>query len=214
LSQAYDIAKDLAQEGIPVISGLARGIDAMAHRGNSDGGAPTVAVIASGLDEIFPALNRSLARRIIEQGGVLLSEYPPGTRPMKWHFPARNRIISALARGTLVMEAPATSGALITSRFALEQGRDVWVASVGVEENKIYASKREGTKKLAEEGAPVISSFKEILNEWGIAPRKERKKECVPVKSEKFSSSDLAFSLAQSLNITCEELCREKMKRQ
>ncbi|MDR2494192.1 MAG: DNA-processing protein DprA, partial [Spirochaetaceae bacterium] len=218
LSQAYTIAKDLAREGIPVVSGLARGIDAMAHRGNSDGGAPTIAVLASGLDEVFPALNRTLARRIMEQGGVLLSEYPPGTRPEKWHFPARNRIVSALARGTLVVEAPAVSGALITARFALEQGRDVWVASSGVDEKAPYAAQRGGTKKLAEEGAPVISSFKEILKEWGMTTHREdreyRENEAAPMKAEGFSASALAFSLAQSLNITCEELCRAKTKKQ
>jgi DNA processing protein len=93
----------------------------------------------------------------------LLSEYPPGIQPRKWHFPARNRIISALSRGVLIVEAPQTSGALITARFALEQGRDLWVASVS-----LASPCGEGTKKLAEEGAGVISTGMEILDEWGI----------------------------------------------
>ncbi|MDR2536097.1 MAG: DNA-processing protein DprA [Treponema sp.] len=202
LLQAYDIAKALAFKGIPVISGLAQGIDAMAHRGNCDGGAPTAAVLGSGLDEIYPAANRGLARRIVEQGGVLLSEYPPGTKPQKWHFPARNRIISALARGTLIVEAPAASGALITARFALDHGRDLWVASTGVAEG-VYDHLREGTKKFAEDGAPVIASAEDILKEWGMISENERNEKN---KAEReFSGSALAASLAQSLNIGYEE---------
>jgi DNA processing protein len=204
--QAYHIAKALAQEGIPVVSGLARGIDAMAHRGNSDGGAPTVAVLGSGLDEIYPGVNRTLAQRIVEQGGVLLSEYPPGTKPRKWHFPARNRIISALARGTLIVEAPAASGALITARFALEQGRDLWVASTGVMEGS-YSPLKAGTRKLVEEGAPLISSAGDILKEWGIVPKENSGEN--PIDKEynnrEFSASALASSLARSLNIVYEE---------
>jgi DNA processing protein len=135
----------------------------MAHRGNLEGGAPTVAVLGSGLDYIYPVSNRSLARRILENDGVLLSEYPPGTGPFKWNFPARNRIISALARGVVIVEAPLKSGALITARFALEQNRDLWVAYVGT-----VSPLGGGTAKLVEEGAPVIKSGREILEEWGM----------------------------------------------
>ncbi|MDR0568408.1 MAG: DNA-processing protein DprA [Spirochaetaceae bacterium] len=165
---AYDTAKILGGKGIPVISGLARGIDAIAHRGNIDGGGATIAVLGSGLDEIYPAINRPLARRIVERDGVLLSEYPPGTKPRKWHFPARNRIISGLARGIVIAEAPEASGALITARFALEQGRDLWVSAVGVADGP-YASLRGGGKKLAEDGAPVLSSAEGILQDWFFA---------------------------------------------
>jgi DNA processing protein len=206
LLQAYTIAKALGQERIPVVSGLARGIDAMAHRGNLDGGAPTVAVLGSGLDEIYPSTNRDLARRILEQGGVLLSEYPPGTKPRKWHFPARNRLVSGLARGTLIVEAPVASGALITARFALEQGRDLWVASTGVIEGT-YSPLRAGTRKLAEEGAPVIASAEEILKEWHIVPKEKRGED--PTNKEyharEFSASALASSLARSLDMMYEE---------
>ncbi|MDR2258048.1 MAG: DNA-protecting protein DprA, partial [Treponema sp.] len=111
-AQAYGISRDLGAAGIPVVSGLALGIDAMAHRGNLDGGAPTVAVLGSGADEVYPAANRTLARRILERGGAVASEYPPGTGPLRWNFPARNRIISGLARGVLIVEAPVKSGAL------------------------------------------------------------------------------------------------------
>ncbi|MDR0525196.1 MAG: DNA-processing protein DprA [Spirochaetaceae bacterium] len=199
LMQTYDIAKTLGRHGIPVVSGLARGIDTMAHRGNIDGGGATIAVLGSGLDEIYPAGNRSLARRIVEQNGVLFSEYPPGTKPQKWHFPGRNRIISGLARGTLIAEAPTASGALITARFALEQGRDLWVASIGLGEGP-YAPLRGGGKKLAEEGAGVITSGGNILAEWGIPEQVQN-----PETESYIDGASLGAALAKSLDIGYEE---------
>ncbi|MDR3146303.1 MAG: DNA-processing protein DprA [Treponema sp.] len=189
-AQAYDLCRDLGRNGVPVVSGLALGIDALAHRGNLDGGGATVAVLGSGLDHVYPASNRMLARRILEGGGVLLSEYPPGTEPRKWHFPARNRIIAGLARGTLLVEAPAVSGALITARFALEQGRDLWVASAGAAPGSVTG---EGTRRLAGEGAGVVSSADSILAEWGIAPEGKA--------GEGSSRHDLAMALARQLNL-------------
>jgi len=159
-AQAYGIAKGLGQGGLSVVSGLAIGIDAMAHRGNIDGGASTIAVLGSGADEIYPSSNRPLARRVLETGGALLTEYPPGTGPRKWNFPARNRIISGLSRGVLIAEAPQKSGALITARFALEQGRELWVASAGI------VSK--GIEKLTGEGAPVVHSADDIFKAWNM----------------------------------------------
>jgi DNA processing protein len=139
----------------------------MAHRGSLEAaGAPTVAVLGSGADEVYPAVNRVVARRILESGGAILSEYPPGTLPRKWYFPARNRIISALARGVLIVEAPENSGALITARFALEQNRDLWVASAGV----VPAPTGAGTARLAEEGAKIIRTAWDILDEWNMRP--------------------------------------------
>jgi len=163
LEETYRVSRDLARAGVPVVSGLALGIDAMAHRGCLDGGEITVAVLGSGADMVYPQTNRNLAARILRQGGCLLSEYPPGTPPMRHHFPARNRIISALSRGVLVAEAPEGSGALITASFALEHGRDLWVGSAGA------ASPRgEGNRKLADDGAEVISDAACILREWRI----------------------------------------------
>ncbi|GHT75154.1 DNA processing protein DprA [Spirochaetia bacterium] len=185
---AYDTGKALGRGGIPVVSGLALGIDAMAHRGNLDGKAPTVAVLGSGLDRIYPAANRVLARRILEQGGVLLSEYPPGTEPFKWNFPARNRIIAGLARGTLIVEAPAKSGALISAGFALDLGRDLWVSQIGVR-----SPLGEGTRKLAEDGAQVISGADAIFAEWGMEVNRET--------VDTVSTSGPAISLARSLNL-------------
>ncbi|GHV17476.1 DNA processing protein DprA [Spirochaetia bacterium] len=186
--QAYDICRELGRHGVPVVSGLALGIDAMAHRGNLEGGGATVAVLGSGLDQIYPSSNRFLARRILENGGTLVSEYGPGVGPMKWHFPARNRIISGLSRGTLVVEAPASSGALITAQFALEQGRDLWVARAG-----LALPWGEGTVKLAADGGKVIASAAAILEEWGIPINTETR--------ENGGGNALASSLAASLNI-------------
>jgi DNA processing protein len=198
-AQAYDIGRELGAAGLSVVSGLALGIDALAHRGNLDGGAATFAVLGSGADEIFPSGNRALAKRILETGGSLLSEYPPGTVPRPWRFPARNRIISGLARGVVIVEAPARSGALITARFALEQGRDLWVASAGA------ASPRgAGTAKLAEEGAGIIESAAGVLAEWNLKGRTAEEAagpaaggggEAPP------AGRGLALSLARSLNI-------------
>jgi DNA processing protein len=166
LKAAFDIGRGLGLQGISVVSGLALGIDATAHRGNLEGGGRTYAVLGSGVDEIYPSSNRPLARRILEGGGGILSEYPPGTEPQKWHFPARNRIISAMVRGTLIVEAPAASGALITARFALEHGRDLWVSSAGLG--------AAGTARLAGEGAKIIASASDIVREWAIAEQAEQ----------------------------------------
>ncbi|MCL2008276.1 MAG: DNA-processing protein DprA [Treponema sp.] len=161
--RAFKIGKELGEAGVPVVSGLALGIDSMAHRGNIEGRAPTVAVLGSGPDLVYPSSNRPLARQILLNGGLLISEYPPGTVPYKSNFPARNRIISALARGVLIIEAPVKSGALITAAFALEQGRDLWVDGL-----LMSAQGSAGTGALAEEGARPIFTAEEILREWNL----------------------------------------------
>jgi DNA processing protein len=166
LRAAFEIGCGLGGGGVSVVSGLALGIDAAAHRGNLEGGGRTYAVLGSGADEIYPSSNRPLARRILETGGGILSEYPPGTGPRSWHFPARNRIISALARGTLIVEAPAKSGALITARFARAQGRVLWVAEAGLNS--------EGAALLAEDGAGIIYSASDILRDWGLEKQTEK----------------------------------------
>jgi DNA processing protein len=198
-AQAFDIAKDLAKCGISVVSGLALGIDAMAHRGNVEGAARSVAVLGSGLDRIYPSSNRDLAWRILETGGAIFSEYPPGTGPYKSNFPARNRIISGLSRGVLIIEAPQKSGALITAGFALEQNRELWVASAGARKDEgRWAFDRNGTIKLATEGAGIIHSASDILQAWNIqAPVSEQ--------GQMPGGNALASSLAHSLGITLQE---------
>lgn len=158
---AYEFGRELALSGVPVISGLAKGIDAQAHRGNLEGGGKTIAVLGNGLDRVYPPANRTLGRRIVESGGALISEYSPGSLPQKWHFPARNRIISVLARATVIIEAPEKSGALITAQFALDQGRDLWVASVGL--SSPYGA---GVRALADQGARVATCGTAILEDW------------------------------------------------
>jgi DNA processing protein len=163
--QALALGREFAQAGITVISGLALGIDALAHRGCLEGGGCTAAVLGSSVDEVYPMTNRDLARRILKASGALLSEYDTGTKPKKWYYPQRNRIISGLARATIIVEAPAHSGALLTARFAMDQGRDVYIASAAMK-----SPFGEGARKLAADGCPVISSASEILAEWNIIP--------------------------------------------
>lgn len=161
-TQAYRLGFELGSAGIPVVSGLARGIDSMAHRGNLEGKGRTVAVLGNGLDSVYPVSNRGLALRILDTGGCLVSEYPPGMPPYKWHFPARNRIIAVLCRATIVVEAPEHSGALITAQFALDQGRDVWVGSVCR-----TSPLGKGGRNLVEQGAGYIDSVQTLFSEWG-----------------------------------------------
>jgi DNA processing protein len=202
-SQAFDLARDLGRAGIAVVSGLALGIDAMAHRGNLEGGAATVAVLGSGADEVYPASNRLLARRILETGGALLSEYPPGTQPRPWRFPARNRIIAALARGTVVVQAPEKSGALITARLALEQGRDLWISPAG-----LSGPLSGGTAKLAADGAGIVRSVRDILEEWNIETGPslfEAARIYSGAGGQEPKGKDLALALARSLDIDIKE---------
>ena len=201
--RAFAYGKELGEAGIQVVSGLALGIDAMAHRGNIEGRASTVAVLGSGPDQVYPSSNRDLARRILETGGCLISEYPPGTGVQKWHFPARNRIISGLARGTVIVEAPQKSGALITAKFALDQNRDLWVDREGVN-----SAQGKGAAFLAEEGAKVISSVRDILSEWnmaGLAGDRTELNESGEAKqtaaSRREQGKRLASSLAEYLDI-------------
>jgi DNA processing protein len=163
---AFRLGFECAREGIGVVSGLARGIDREAHEGSVAAGGVNVAVLGSGIDEVYPSSSRAAARALIDRGGAILSEYPPGTPPLSWHFPARNRIISGLSRSVVVVQAPAKSGALITAEFALEQGRDLYVHAAG-----IGGSTGEGTRRLKEQGAPVIEGVADILRDWGREPR-------------------------------------------
>ncbi len=164
---ARELAAELAAEGITVVSGLARGIDVAAHQGAAGRG-KSAAVLASGVDLITPSGHRHVAAAILDRGGYLASEYAPGVPPQKYHFPARNRIISGLARGVVVVQAPAKSGALITADFALDQGRDLFVHRHGLE-----GPRSAGTAGLALDGAMIVGCANDILSEWGIPPVKE-----------------------------------------
>ena len=152
-------AKELAEGHVTVVSGLAQGIDTIAHTAALDAGGRTLAVLGSGLDIIYPADNLNLARRIVEsEQGALITEFPLGVKPEGRNFPARNRIISGLSCGVLVTEAPKQSGALITAGFALEQGRDVFAVP-----NSIYSPGGTGVNKLIQDGAFLVTNISDIL---------------------------------------------------
>jgi DNA processing protein len=152
-----DLAAQLARSGVTIVSGLALGIDGEAHRAALDTGGRTIAVLASGVDIVYPPKHRKLAYEIVQQG-ALVSDYPLGTRPEAGNFPPRNRIISGLSMGVLVTEAGIKSGALITTNYALEQGRDVFAVP-----GNITAKGSDGTNKLIQEGAHTVRKVEDIL---------------------------------------------------
>jgi len=157
---ARRLARELGAMGLVIVSGLAVGIDTAAHRGALETNAHTVAVLGSGFRHIYPAANAKLAERIGEMG-TLLSEYPVDTKPAKWTFPQRNRILSGLSRGVVVVEAGVRSGALITARFALEQGREV----LAVPGNLTSASSA-GPNRLIKDGAKLVETVDDIVQEF------------------------------------------------
>ncbi|MBZ0299643.1 MAG: DNA-processing protein DprA [Anaerolineae bacterium] len=160
---ASNIAAALADQGVTIISGLAHGIDTAAHRGALSAGGRTLAVLGSGVDHIYPADNRELAAKIVENG-ALVSEFPLGTAPEARNFPRRNRIISGIALGVLVVEAPEGSGALITADMAAEQGREVFAVP-----GNIFNTSSRGSNRLIQEGAKLVMSAEDILDELSIA---------------------------------------------
>ena len=153
-----ELAYNLSRRNIITVSGLAKGIDTYCHIGTILVKGRTIAVVAHGLDMIYPAVNRNLDKKIIECGGAIVSEYDVGTKPLKEHFPTRNRIISGLAEKIVIVEAGEKSGALITADFALEQGRDVYAIP-----GNIFSEKSIGTNKLIKQGANLLSSYEELL---------------------------------------------------
>lgn len=156
------LGRELAAAGLVVVSGLARGIDAEAHRGALESGGPTVAVLGCGIDRDYPAAHASLAQRIAERA-LIVSEYEPGVEPAPWRFPARNRIIAGLCAATVVVEARERSGALITADFALEEGREVFAVP-----GEITSSLSAGTNALLRLGATPLTSTADVLEALGI----------------------------------------------
>lgn len=185
LRAAFETGFYLSLQDFTIVSGLALGIDAEAHKGSLLAGGNTVAVLGCGVDAVYPSCNRRIAEKIISLGGVIVSEYEPKSPPLKYHFPERNRIISGLSVGTIIIEAPEKSGALITADYALEQGRDIFVHAVGAgieinefdEKRSCKASR--GSSCLAEDGAVVFSTPEEICSYYGISDT-----ESIPWKEE------------------------------
>ena len=161
---ARELAQSLAAAGVVVVSGLARGVDAEAHRGALAAGGLTVAVLGCGIDRDYPRAHAELARRIAERG-IVVSEYPSGVEPSPWRFPARNRIIAGLARATVVVEARERSGALITADFALELGREVFAVP-----GEITSALSAGTNDLLRQGATPLLSADDVFESLGLEP--------------------------------------------
>ena len=173
-SNAGAFAAVLADAGLTIVSGLALGIDAAAHRGGLRGKGSTIAVIGTGIDRVYPSRNQELARDIAAQGAIV-SEFPLGTPALKENFPRRNRIISGLARGCLVVEAAERSGSLITARLAGEQGRDVFAIP-----GSIHSPLSKGCHKLIKQGAKLVDDARDILDELGFCAAMERKPVAAP----------------------------------
>lgn len=171
-----NITKELARSGITIVSGLAKGIDTFAHKSAIENGGRTIAVTGSSVDQksIYPACNRKLADKITENGAVI-SEYPPGKKSERWFFAQRNRIISGLSLGILVVEAPEKSGALITAAQALEQNREVFAVP-----GSIYSENSIGTNKLIKMGAKLVTCANDILEELNLPLVKNTTKQFKP----------------------------------
>ncbi len=175
LSMARSIAGELSECGINVISGLAKGIDAAAHQAALDSGGLTTGVLGCGIDVIYPASNKELYMKIQDQGGMILTEFSPGTSAVSTNFPQRNRIISGICDGVIVVEAAKGSGSLITAHYALEQGRDVYAVP-----GNVNSTQSEGTNSLIRQGARLVTCGKDVIEDMydmlrGMYPAKQEK---------------------------------------
>ncbi len=168
---AAKIAETLSESGVTVISGLALGIDAAAHTGALLGSGGTWAVLGSGLNKIYPKINLGLSQKILKNGGVIISEYPPEMEARDWTFPERNRIVAGLTKLALIIEAPEKSGALITARLALEAGREV-----GILPGDVYRANCLGSNRLLREGAHPVLGAEDVLYLIGITPQENSRK--------------------------------------
>lgn len=152
---------NLAKENITIVSGLAKGIDTYSHIGALKAGGKTIAVLGNGLNIIYPKQNEKIYEKIVKFGGAIITEYPLGTKPEKNNFPERNRIISGMSKGVLIIEAKEKSGTIITADFALDQGRDVFAVP-----GNINSVNSVGTNKLIKEGATPVTNFRDVLENF------------------------------------------------
>ncbi|HJC74526.1 MAG TPA: DNA-processing protein DprA [Candidatus Mediterraneibacter faecavium] len=203
---AIDFARALAACGVEVISGMARGIDGMGHRGALLSGGKTYAVLGSGVDVCYPREHIGLYVDILEQGGGILSEQPPGTAPLAQNFPARNRIISGLSDVILVMEAGKKSGSLITVDLALEQGRDIYALP-----GPVNSALSDGCNRLIRQGAGILLSPEALLEEWGIEKSGTSEGSKKEIKNEKMleSAEKLVYSCLGLYPKDLDQLVRE-----
>lgn len=184
IAATEQIARELSEHGVTIVSGLAMGVDSAAHRGCLAGGSPTVGVMAGGLDIDYPAQNRQLKEDIVRSGGLLLSEYPLGTPAFARHFPVRNRIMAGLSKAVVLMEARIRSGSMTTVQHALDQGREVFAYP-----GNIGSAWAEGTHQLLREGANYFTGAQDVLEDLGWddappAPTKAQKQELPPLSPE------------------------------
>jgi len=177
---AYKFAYELASAGFTIVSGMAMGIDAIAHRACLDKGQKTIAILGCGVDIIYPAINYKLYQDIIEKGGSIISEFPPGQTVLKGLFIARNRIISGLSMGVLVVEGGEHSGALITAKYAAEQGKEVFAVP-----SSINSKMAQAPNLLLKEGARLVSSIDDILEEFNIRVTPKKKENILTNLSDK-----------------------------
>lgn len=197
------LATDLVRNGITVVSGLARGIDGIAHKAAIDAGGRTLAVMGSGVDVIYPPEHRKLAQQIAEHG-ALISDYPPGTQPEATNFPPRNRIISGLSLGVVVIEADEKSGALITTQFAAEHGREVFAVP-----GNIFSKTSRGTNKLIQNGAKAVLSVNDILEELNLGMVTSQLEFQMSAPSDLTDIESLLLSKLSHEPITTDELIRQ-----
>lgn len=197
---AHTVATDLAHANVTVVSGLALGIDTIAHRAAIDAGGRTIAVLGSGVDQIYPPQNHQLALEI-ERNGALVSEYPLGTRPIAANFPPRNRIISGLSRSVAIIEASQQSGALITADFALEQGRDLFAVP-----GSILHPGSIGCNELIRNGAIPLLSARDLLEQLDVIRVAEQQAVRRTVPTDPFEANLLSFLSIEPLHI--DELVR------
>jgi DNA processing protein len=201
VDMARRISRDLAANGVTIVSGLALGIDAAAHRAALEAGGRTIAVCGCGLDIVYPPEHRDLAQRIRESG-ALVSEFPLGTPPDARNFPARNRVISGLSRGVVVVEAPERSGALITASFAAEQGRDVYAVP-----GSARSSTSAGPHRLIRDGAILVTGADDILQDLHVSAVQEAAQTRMELPGSESERRVLGLIGAEPRHV--DELCRD-----
>ena len=197
---AEEMATELARNKITIVSGLAKGIDTIVHQSALDAGGRSIAIMGGGLDTVYPAENTGLAKSLLKQG-ALVSEYHPGTRPRAENFPRRNRIMSGMSLGVLVVEAGKKSGALITARLALEQNREVFAIP-----GSILSPASSGTNRLIQEGAKLVSDYADILEELNLTAVAQQLEMKDIIPSSETESLMLKHLSAEATHI--DEVCR------
>lgn len=200
---SYQLAYDLTKSGFVIVSGMARGIDTQAHYGALLAGRGTIAVLGSGVDIIYPNENRSLYMKI-KQEGLLLSEYPPGTEPRRGLFPERNRIISGLCHGVIVVEAAIRSGSNITVDCALDQGREVFAVP-----GPIFSPQSEGPHNWIKQGARLITGIDDIVGEYPWSPIGHNQPENFDCCKENEVNLRQLLDIIENKQLTVDELCLE-----